>query len=80
MKVLNSSQINAFGGINFVLDEFDKMHLGDFLQSNLPVLSPTTFYNWKDIFYSFASIYYCGGDCIEDSKTVLSRQFSGNPI
>lgn len=66
--------------MNFVLNEFEKIGLGDFLESHLPVLSPSSVYNWKDIFYCFASIYYCGGDCIEDSKTVLSRQFTDNPL
>ena len=80
MKLLQSSKINAFGGINFVLDEFERLNLGSFLSANLPELAANSAYGWKDLFYTFASIYHCGGDCIEDAKTVLSRQFSANPI
>lgn len=80
MKILKSAPINAFGGLNFVLEKFEQLGLGSFLQENLPSLSPSSFYTWKDIIYSFSSIYYCGGNCIEDSKTVLARQFSENPL
>lgn len=80
MKLLQSSKINSFGGMNFVLNEFELMKLDVFLTANLPELAANSAYGWKDLFYSFASIYYCGGDCIEDAKTVLSRQFSANPI
>jgi hypothetical protein len=80
MKVKNLSQINAFGGINFVLNEFEKLSMDQFLSENLPLLSPNSKYSWTDIFYSFSSVFYCGGNCIEDTKTVLSNQFSTNPF
>ena len=80
MKVKYSSQMNAFGGINLVLKEFDNLNIGGLLNANLPKLYPNSKYCWKDIFYSFSSIFYCGGQCIEDAKTVLSNQFSNNPI
>ena len=80
MKILQSESINAFGGINFVLNEFDTLDIADTLDSNLPELSNNSLYSWKDIFYSFSSIYYCGGDCIEDINTVLSNQFKVTPL
>jgi len=80
VKVKQLSQINAFGGINFVLNELEKLNIGSFLSQNLPLLSPNSKYSWTDIFYSFSSIFYCGGNCIEDTKTVLSNQFSANPF
>ena len=80
MKVNYSPQINAFGGIYFVFDELAKLNIDRVFESNLPVLNSNAKYSWKDIFYSFTSIYYCGGQCIEDAKTVLSNQFSSNPI
>jgi len=66
MKILKSSHINPFGGLNFVLEEFEKQDISSLLKSFLPVLPPQSKYSWKDILYSFWSIYFCGGDCIED--------------
>lgn len=80
MKVRYSNSINAFGGINFVLEEFEKLKIGHILHDNLPSLSPKSSYSWRDIFYSFSSIYFCGGNCIEDVKTILANQFGINPI
>jgi len=80
MKVLTSTKINAFGGLNFIHHELEKINLGDFLYSELPLLSKQSLYSWKDIFYSLLSIYYCGGDCIEDTKTVLSNHFDNSPF
>ncbi len=80
MKVKYSTQINAFGGANFILDEYDSSNIEALLKASLPRLKANSKYSWKDIFYTFSSIYYCGGECIEDTKTVLSNQWSENPI
>jgi len=66
MKIINSTHISPFGGLNFVLEEFDKQNIGKILQEYLPTLPTQCKYSWKDILYSFWSIYFCGGDCIED--------------
>lgn len=80
MKVQHSKSINAFGSINFVLNEFENLNLGGILHDNLPSLSTKSAYSWKDIFYTFSSIYFCGGNCIEDAKTILAKQFGKNPL
>ena len=61
MKVLNSSPISPFGGLNFVLEEFNKLKIDKLIKVNLPKLSANSHYQWKDILYSFWSIYFCGG-------------------
>lgn len=66
MKILNSSHISPFGGLNFVLQEFENKKIGQLLEEHLPKLPAQCKYSWKDILYSFWSIYFCGGDCIED--------------
>lgn len=66
MKVLKSSHISPFGGLNFVLKEFSDLNIEKILNANLPDLANQSKYSWKDILYSFWSIYFCGGDCIED--------------
>ena len=66
MKIIQSTGITPFGGLNFVLEEFEKNGLGKLLCDFLPDLAPQSQYNWKDILYSFWSVYFCGGDCVED--------------
>jgi hypothetical protein len=36
MKILKSNEISAFGGLNFVVEEFEKLRLGQFLNGQLP--------------------------------------------
>ncbi len=66
MKILNSTHISPFGGLNFVLQEFENKKIGHLLKEHLPLLPNQCKYSWKDILYSFWSIYFCGGDCTED--------------
>lgn len=79
MKTINSAAINPFGGLNFVLEEFDRLSIGKQLAEHLPELAPQSCYSWRDILYSFWSIFFCGGDCIEDLATNLRSSFTSNP-
>lgn len=78
MKIINSSNISTFGGLNFILKEFESLHLGKFLNKNLPCLPVQSKYQWKDILYYFWSIYFCGGDCIEDLSGNFKHHFIQN--
>lgn len=80
MKVINSSHISPFGGLNFVLKEFETLNLGNLLNENLPCLPVQSKYQWKDILYSFWSIYFCGGDCIEDLSGNFNHHLRQNPF
>lgn len=80
MKVINSSDISPFGGLNFVLKEFETLKLGNLLNENLPALPAQSRYQWKDILYSFWSVYFCGGDCIEDLSGNFNRHLKQNPF
>lgn len=79
MKILNSQSVSSFGGINFVLDTFDKLRLGKFLTDNLPKLSTQSKYSWRDILYSYWSVFFCGGDCAEDLTINLKPAFNSHP-
>ena len=79
MKIQQSTQLNAFGGINFVYEDFQAMGLGWLFEKNLPVLSANSYYTWKDILYSLFSIYFCGGDAIEDIGSKLRFHLKDNP-
>lgn len=78
MKVLKSEKVSPFGGLNFVLQELDHLQTGRLLSDSLPALPHQSHYGWRDILYSFWSVFFCGGDCIEDLSEHLSSRFS-NP-
>ena len=79
MKIQQSCQLNAFGGINFVYEDFEALGLGRLFEKNLPSLSKNSQYNWKDILYSLYSIFFCGGDAIEDIGSKLRPHLKDNP-
>ncbi|MBU2951833.1 hypothetical protein KO493_14125, partial [Tamlana agarivorans] len=80
MKIINSPHISPFGGLNFVLEEFENKKIGQILQDHLPLLPNQSKYSWKDILYSFWSIYFCGGDCIEDLAGNFRHHLKNNHV
>lgn len=79
MKVINSENISAFGGLNFVLDRLDQLKIGELLNKELPDLPAQSKYTWRDILYSYWSIFLCGGDCAEDLSDNFRPSLSLNP-
>lgn len=80
MKIINSSHANPFGGFNFVIEEFEKQGIGKLLDENLPKLANQCKYSWRDILYSFWSVYFCEGDCIEDISNNLKSHLNTIPF
>lgn len=80
MKIIQSNHISSFGGINFVLNEFDNVGINKLLNSNLPKLPSQSKFEWKDIFYSFWAVLFCGGDCAEDISINLRDSLKSNPF
>jgi len=80
VKILQGNTISPFGGINFVFELLDSLGFEKLISENLPALPAQSQYSWKDIFYSFLSIYLCGGDCIEDIDTNLKHGIGRNPF
>lgn len=74
MKTVYSSTINPFGGLNFVVEALDKINIGETLNNDLPKLSAQSKYSWRDIIYSYWSVFLSGGDCAED----LANNFHDN--
>jgi len=79
MKILQSPHLSPFGGLNFVLEEFENLKIDQLLAANLPDLAPNSHYTWKDLIYSFWSIYFCGGSCIEDLGENFKDFLKNNP-
>jgi Transposase DDE domain group 1 len=80
VKVRQSGAISAFGGMNFVFEHFNKLQISEQLDETLPKLAYQSNYSWKDVLYSLTSIFYCGGDCIEDLGAHLKPHLSNSPL
>lgn len=79
MRVLKSKNISAFGGLNFVIEEFDRKGLEKILNNNLPKLGAQSQYNWRDLLYSYWAVFFCGGDCAEDLSGNFKPNLSQSP-
>ena len=73
-----SEKITAFGGIFFVLDRFDRI-LSSVIDSHLGLRSKLIGYQYSEIAGSLASVYFCGGDCVEDVTSHLMPHLSLHP-
>lgn len=80
VKVTHFSPVSSFGGLNIIHRELENLGVGNHLNDSLPVMPSQSKYDWKDLFYSLLSIYYSGGDCIEDLSTVLGNRFGYSPL
>jgi len=80
MKILNSTPISSFGGLNFVLKEFNDLGLKKLLTAYLPKLPNQCKYTWEDILFAYWSILFCGGDCAEDISINLRTGLENNPF
>lgn len=80
MKVLNSSAISSFGGLNFVIKEAIRLKINKLLNNELPNLPEQSKYNWFDIIMSYWSVFFCGGDCAEDLSINLKHDLQNNPF
>lgn len=80
MKILQSSHISPFGGLNFVLEEIKRLKIDNLINSHLPTLPSQSTYSWYDILASYWSVFFCGGDCAEDLSTNLKYSLIDNPF
>ena len=79
MKILKSQTVSPFGGINFVIKEAIDLNVNTLLNSNLPSLPTQSRYNWFDIFMSYWSVFFCGGDCAEALSINIKSGLDANP-
>lgn len=80
MKILHSSAITPFGGLNFVIEEAVRLNIKKLFEDNLPELPKQSRYTWFDLLMSYWSVFFCGGDCAEDLAINLRKNFQGNPL
>ncbi len=80
MKVVESSKISPFGGLNYVLNEFEQLKIRELVNNELPKLPKQVRYSWYDLLASYWSVFFCGGDCAEDLSINLKDGLKGNPF
>jgi hypothetical protein len=80
MKILKSSTISSFGGLNYVIDEAIGLKINNLINSSLPELPKQSKYSWFDILMSYWSVFFCGGNCAEDLSINLKDGFKDNPF
>ena len=80
LKVEKSDQaIKPFGGINFVIDDIKSKGIDRMIDNQLGSRSPQAQYSYSDTFTALWSVFYCGGDAIEDIQTHLNKQLIDIP-
>ena len=75
---IKSEKLTSFGGIFPVMEKFDTM-LSSTIDSTLGIRSKHYGYQYSEIFRSLASVYLCGGSCVEDVTTHLKNHLSLHP-
>ena len=80
MKVINSSPVSSFGGLNFVIKEAIDLKIKELINTSLPTLANQSKYNWFDLIMSYWSAFFCGGDCAEDLAINLKEGLQNNPF
>jgi hypothetical protein len=77
MKITTSfDNINSFGGLNFISDEFDRLNLRNTITYHLGSRSLLATYQYSDIIKNIWMILFAGGDCAEDIHTNLKSELS----
>jgi hypothetical protein len=66
--------------MNFVIGELDRRGIGKMPNEQLPGLGPQSRYDWRDILYSYWSVFFCGGDCAEDLSGNFGPNLSRSPF
>ena len=75
MKITTSlDNIQSFGGLNFISEEFDKLQLPKLIDEYLGKRATQATYSYSDIIKNLWAITFAGGDCAEDIHTNLKEE------
>ena len=78
MVSMKSEKITPFGGIFHVRDHFSRF-VGPVIDKVLGLRCTSFGYQYSEIVVFLSSVYFCGGDCVEDVTTHLMPHFSLHP-
>lgn len=75
MKITSSSEnIQAFGGLNFVSNEFNQIGLSQLIDNQLGSRGAFAQFSYSDIIKNLWLLAFAGGDCAEDIQTHLKSE------
>ena len=75
---IKSERINTFGGIFHVREQLSR-YVGPVIDKVLGLRCTSFGYQYGEIAGSLASVYFCGGDCVEDVTSHLMPHLSLHP-
>jgi len=75
---IKSERITPFGGIFHVREQFSR-YVGLVIDKVLGLRCTSFGYQYSEIAGSLASVYFCGGDCVEDVTSHLMPHLSLHP-
>ena len=75
---IKSEKITPFGGIFHVRELFSRF-LGPVIDKVLGIRCTSFGYQYSEIVGSLPSVYFCGGDCVEDVTSHLMSHLSLHP-
>jgi hypothetical protein len=76
---IKSEKITPFGGIFHVREQFSR-YVGPVIDKVLGLRCTSYGYQYSEIVGSLSSVYFCGGDCVEDVTSHLMPHLSLHPI
>ena len=76
--IIKSERITLFGGIFPVREQFSRF-AGPVIDKVLGLRSTSFGYQYSEIVGSLSSVYFCGGDCVEDVTSHLMSHLSWHP-
>jgi hypothetical protein len=76
---IKSERITPFGGIYYVRELFSR-YIGPVIDEVLGLRCTSYGYQYSEIVGSLSSVYFCGGDCVEDVTSHLMPHLSLHPI
>ena len=75
---IKSEKITPSGGIFHVKEQFSRF-VGPVIDKMLGLRCTSYGYQYSEIVDSLSSIYFCGGDCVEDVTSHLMPHLSHHP-
>ena len=75
---IKSERITPFGGIYYVRELFSR-YIGPVIDEVLGLRCTSYGYQYSEIVGSLSSVYFCGGDCVEDVTSHLMPHLSLHP-
>ena len=76
--IIKSEKLTPFGGIFHVMEQFDR-YISPVIDSELGLRCMSYGYQYSEIARSLTSVYFCGGDCVEDVTIHLMPHLSLHP-